>query len=180
MDPITGISLVSGIISFVSFGKDLVKGAIKIHASQDGYSQENQNREFVADELRRFSVSLQPPGESGLAGEEKALASLAAKCHELAEDMAKVLDKIKAKDPNSKMQTVWAALKATAHEKDLMDFERRLDQCATQMHLQLTFFTRFVSFYSNHCLPLPLVTLTLSFDVQSTYGGYLGSSHCLS
>jgi hypothetical protein len=144
MDPITAISLVSGIISFVSFGKDLVKGAIKIHESQDGYSKENKNREFVADEIRRFSAILQPPGESGLAGEDKDLASLAAKCHELAEDMTKVLDKLKAKNPNSRLQSVWTALKATVHEKDLMDFEERLDQCTTQMHLQLTFFTRFV------------------------------------
>ncbi|KAH6844755.1 hypothetical protein B0I37DRAFT_378201 [Chaetomium sp. MPI-CAGE-AT-0009] len=141
MDPVTAISLVSGIISFVTFAKDLVKGALKIHESQDGYSKENQNREFVADEMRRFGAILQPPGEPGLAGEDKGLASLAAKCHELAEDMAKMLDKTKAKDPTSRTQSVWATLKAKVNERDLMDFERRLDQCATQMHLQLTFFT---------------------------------------
>ncbi|RYP42731.1 hypothetical protein DL768_010277 [Monosporascus sp. mg162] len=141
MDPITAISLVSGIISFITFGKDLVKGAIKIHESKDGNLEENQNREFVADKISCFCTILQPPDESKLAGEEKGLVRLAAKCHELAEDMAKVLDKIKAKDPNSRAQSVWAVLKAKVNEKYLMDFERRLDQCATQLHLQLTFFT---------------------------------------
>ncbi|KAI1737985.1 hypothetical protein F4680DRAFT_195771 [Xylaria scruposa] len=141
MDPITAVSLVSSIISFVTFGKDLVKGAIKVHESQDGHLKENQNREFVAGEMRRFVTVLQPPDESKLAGWEKGLVCLAAKCHKLAEDMAKVLDKIKAKDPNSRAQSVWAALKAKVNERDLMDFERQLDQCVTQLHLQLTFFT---------------------------------------
>jgi hypothetical protein len=67
MDPITAINLVSSIISFVAFGKDLVKGAIKIHESQNGYLKENQNREFVADEIRRFNVILQSSDELKLA-----------------------------------------------------------------------------------------------------------------
>jgi len=154
MEAVTAIGLLSGIFSFITFGKDLVKGAIEVHNSLDGVLEGNRNRESVVEEMRRLAVSLQPPDSSKLAGEDKGLCDLAQRCHQLAEELACALAEVKAKDSTSKFQSFWAAAKAKLREKHIEDVEQRLDQCSQQLHVHLTLLTRLASL-----VQLPLHTI---------------------
>ena len=142
MDPVTAIGLVSSILTFVSFSTKLVSGAIKIHESLDGALEENRSREVIAREMKSFAARLLPPDDSRLAGEEKDLCALAKECRAISGKLVGLLDKVKPKDPGSKSQSLWAALKTKVYESERADLEQRLENCRSQLELQLAFFTR--------------------------------------
>jgi hypothetical protein len=133
MEPLVAIGLVSNILSFISFSKELLCGAGEIHGSLSGTLEENRSREVVVGEMKKFSSRLLTPDASNLAGEDKELCNLAAECRTLSGQ---------PKDPKSKGQSVLSALKNKVHEKEKQDLEQRLDYCRSQLELQLIFLGR--------------------------------------
>ena len=139
MDPVTAFGLASGIVGFITFSTSLVRGAIQIHESLDGNLEENQSREAIASEMKRFATQLIPPDSSRLVGGEKALSILATECRDLSVKLVELLERIKPKDPQSKSQSLWSALKNKVKEKERADLEQRLDHCHSQLGLLLIF-----------------------------------------
>ncbi len=139
MDPVTAFGLASGVVGFITFSTSLIQGAIKIHEALDGNLEENQSREAIASEMKRFAIQLIPPDSSRLAGEEKALCVLATECRDLSAKLVELLERIKPKDPQSKSQSLWSALKNKVKEKERVDLEQRLDHCRGQLGLLLVF-----------------------------------------
>ncbi|KAK0710636.1 hypothetical protein B0H67DRAFT_464226, partial [Lasiosphaeris hirsuta] len=76
MDPITSIGLASAIFSFITFTKDLIKGAILIHESLDGSSPGDRTRESLVKEMKLFCDKLLLPPKGNLK------AALRGKVHE--------------------------------------------------------------------------------------------------
>ena len=142
MDPVTAIGLASGIISFVTFSIKLVSGAIKIHDAADGQLQENLSRELVIQEMQRLSGRLLAPDNATLMGEEKGLCVLATECQSISNDLIALLERIKPKDPSSKAQSLWSALKNAIHDKEKVELEGRLDRCRSQLELHIMLLTR--------------------------------------
>ncbi|KAK3313992.1 hypothetical protein B0H66DRAFT_537239 [Apodospora peruviana] len=141
MDPVTAIGLASGILSFITFSTKLVSGAIRIYESADGQLEDNRRRDVILQEMKQFGARLLAPDDSQLVGEEKGLCVLATECQSISEALIALLDRIKPKDPNSKAQSLWSALKNAVHEKEKDDLEQRLDRCRGQLELQITFLT---------------------------------------
>ena len=139
MDPVTAFGLASGVVGFITFSTSLVKGAIKIHESLDGNLDQNQSRQAIASEMERFATQMIPPDSSRLAGEEKALCVLATECRDLSFKLVELLERIKAKNPQSKSQSLWSALKNKVKETERADLEQRLDHCRSQLGLLLVF-----------------------------------------
>ncbi|KAK0670340.1 hypothetical protein QBC41DRAFT_96645 [Cercophora samala] len=142
MDPVTAIGLVSGILTFVCFGTKLVKGAIEIREALDGTLDENRTRQEVVEEMKRLSARLLPPDDTKLAAEEKSLCLLAKECSSLSDQLIRLLENVKPENSRSKRQSLWSSLKSKIQEKERMDLEQRLDQCRSQLEIQLLFVTR--------------------------------------
>lgn len=142
MDPVTAVGLASSVAAFIALGTSLVKGAIKIHESLDGNLDENRSREAIAGEMKRLAAQLLPPDGSSLAGEDKSLCLLAAECRDLSTKLLELLGRIKPKDPQSKSQSLWSALKNKVNEKEKADLELRLDHCRSQLVVHLAFLNR--------------------------------------
>lgn len=161
MDPVTTIGLASGILSFVTFSIKLLSGAVKIHDAADGQLQENLSRQLVIQEMKRLSGKLLAPDDASLVGEEKGLCILATECQSLSNDLIALLERIKPKDPSSKAQSIWSALKNAIHEKEKVELEGRLDRCRGQLELHITFLSRWGNPSLMGCLLVDNV-LTLS------------------
>ncbi|KAK3904902.1 hypothetical protein C8A05DRAFT_13258 [Staphylotrichum tortipilum] len=142
MDPVSAIGLASGILSFITFSTSLIQGAIHICDSLDGQSDENRCREAIANDMKSLATRMFPPDDSRLSGEEKGLCLLASECRDLSDKLVNLLGRIKAKDPQSKRQSLWSALKNKVSEKEKVDLEQRLDHCRSQLTLQLAFLNK--------------------------------------
>jgi hypothetical protein len=142
MDPFTAIGLASNILSFIDFSAQLINGAREIYDSTAGTTEDNKSREAIVSEMKIFSSKLLPPDDSQLSGDEKALCRLAAECNILSSQILDLLGKIKPKDPKSKSQSFWAALKNKVHEKEKLELEKRLENCRSQLELQLNYWMR--------------------------------------
>ncbi|KAK4159252.1 hypothetical protein QBC43DRAFT_362076 [Cladorrhinum sp. PSN259] len=138
MDPVTAIGLVSGILSFITFGAKLIQAAVKVHQASDGTIEENRTRQEVTEHLRALSDDLIPPNNSEFSDNDHALCQLAKECRSLSEQLIELLEKCKPKD-GSMRQSLLAALKSKTLEKDITDLEKRLGNCRDQLafHLQI-------------------------------------------
>ena len=83
--------------------------------------------------------------------EEEGLCILAKECENVADEILAHLEKIKPKDPNSKVQSLLSISKDMFSEKKKKDLERRLEKCRSQLDFQLGVLTR-----------LPLILLRAS------------------
>lgn len=144
MDPVTAIGLVSGILSFIDFGTRIVRGANHIYESKDGTPEDNKTMESAAIQMQQFSAELSDFQTSGpnIIGNDGKLCELAVKCKGIADEVHELLEKIKAKDPKSRTQTLWSALKDERYRGKKEELGKRLDACRSQFHLQLDYFTR--------------------------------------
>lgn len=142
MDPFTAIGLASSIVQFVDFSTKLIHGAREIYDSASSDTLENRSLEAVVGEMKRLSSKLLSPGKTHQTEEEKALRRLAAECNILSNQILHLLQKIKPKDANSMRQSTWAALKNKWHEGEKLELEKRLENCRSQLELQLNFLTR--------------------------------------
>jgi len=143
MDPMTALGLASNIVQFVDFSTKLVNAAIDIHHSVSGATKDNQSLEDIVREMEMLSVRLDPPTTCPQTDDERALCRLSADCRTLSRQILALLEKIKPKDPNSKRQSAWAAVKAKWNEKEKKELQQRLEGCRSQLELQLSFLTRF-------------------------------------
>jgi len=143
MDPMTAVSLASAIVQFIDYSTKLVDAASDIHRSASGTSLENQNIEFVVSEVKALSLRLDPPRTGQPTDDEQALCRLAAECRILSGQILDLLEKIKPKNPKSKRQSVWSAIKTMWNDREMKELGQRLQNCRSQLELQLNFLMRF-------------------------------------
>ncbi|KAH8893882.1 hypothetical protein GQ53DRAFT_605657, partial [Thozetella sp. PMI_491] len=98
MDPLTAIGLVSNILSFISFGADLLKGAAEVYNSSSGTLENNRSREVVMRQMREFSSKLLAPDDSNFVGGDKQLCILAEECRTFQETKASLRDLISSSE----------------------------------------------------------------------------------
>ncbi|KAF4996147.1 hypothetical protein FDECE_12572 [Fusarium decemcellulare] len=120
MDPLTAIGLVSNIISFIDFGAKVISGAVEIHETFSGDSagltEENRSTLNVVREMRHFASKLQPPDQSQLTGNEKALCALAKECEVLSQQIVDLVEKLRPKGGKSKLASLKAAFRSKRSE----------------------------------------------------------------
>ena len=156
MDPLTAFGLVANIFQVIDFSIKIFKKAWEINNSISGAPEENMSVEVVVKEMKKFSSKLIAPDASNFIGEDQQLSVLASECHSLSNDLVDLLEKIKAKDPKSKTQSVWSALRAKIYEKEKESLQQRLDQCRSQFELQLSFMSRYDR--SHRCICFPFLS----------------------
>lgn len=144
MDPLTAIGLVSNILSFIDFSARLLKGAKEVHDSQNGILEENRNRETIVREMQRMSTRMLASGSSGTADDDSTLCILARECRELSAQLISLLEKIKPSDSGSKSQSFMSAVRNKVYDNERESLEARLNDCRTQLHLELSHLTRSV------------------------------------
>ncbi|EFQ32690.1 uncharacterized protein GLRG_07834 [Colletotrichum graminicola M1.001] len=112
MDPITAISLVSNVISFIDFGTTVIRGAKRVQDA--GALEDNDTLDSVARQMQTFTVKLLAPAQTNLTGTDLGLAELAAKCRDVAGDLLELQQAIWSVIKNMKYDEEKKSLKALA------------------------------------------------------------------
>jgi hypothetical protein len=138
MDPVTAVGFAASILTFIDFSWNLIAGAYEVYQSTTGTTAENAHISTVIDDLQEITEGLNANVE-GKAKHEKALYKLADNCHDLSQDLSKILEKLKVTEKNSKWQSLkvkWASMRK---EREVASIEKRLDGYRSQILLQLNF-----------------------------------------
>ncbi|KAJ3543630.1 hypothetical protein NM208_g3473 [Fusarium decemcellulare] len=143
MDPLTAVSLASNIISFIDFSAKVISGAVEIHATFSGDSagltEENRSTLAVVTEMRHLASKLQPPGQSQLTGNEKALCALAKECEDLSQKIIGLIEKARSKGGKSRLSSLKAACRSRWHDGKRQELLNRLSDCRDQLGLHLNY-----------------------------------------
>lgn len=137
MDPVSAIGLASSILGFITVSIKVVKAGQGVYQSLKDGSQENISRETVITEMTEFMNTLPASGDRQLVREDQSLAELVGECRKIAEELLKMLHKIKAKDDKSTFPKLRAAIRQVTSQSELEGLEKRLDHCRGQLDLHL-------------------------------------------
>jgi len=152
MDPLTAIGLVGNILQFIDFSCKLFERARSIQRSAKGATAEDENLDDALEELTTLTSKLKPPGyEISQSEDEMTLYRLAKNCEDLSADIQDVLKGDRAMNPKSKRQRAFAVMKSTFHGNKKRELKRRLDDCRSQLELQLVHLSRYPRPTSRHC-----------------------------
>jgi len=141
MDPVTAVGFASSILTFIEFSWNLISGTYEVYKSASGATTENAHISTVLNDLERVTDGL-CTDVKGKTKHEKELCKLADKCHNLSQDLAKILKKLQVTEKNSKWQSLkvkWASMR---NEKEVASIENRLDRYRSQILLRLNFMLR--------------------------------------
>lgn len=142
IDPVTAISLVSGVLSFVGAAEKVLKLSWILYNSVEGCSEETQVRLELADSMNSISNRIVPAQQPPLSEEDRALLTLAQECDRLTNDIKNVLQTLKPKRRKSKAQSSLAALKTLVLEPKIRDLEKQLQRCRDQLHFHIAALSR--------------------------------------
>ncbi|KAG8167626.1 hypothetical protein KVR01_003315 [Diaporthe batatas] len=146
MDPLSAIGLVSGVITFIDFGYEVISAAREVRASSSGTTAANNHIKFLNERMEAVASDLTVARSSGImSADNQRLTELADKCLELSGGLKKLLDKLRAKNPKSKRQVLSSIMKNVKKKDEKKNLEARLDKCRQQLHLQLSHTTRLES-----------------------------------
>lgn len=137
MDPITAISLVSSILTFIDYANKIVSGTYEVYKSVTGTTEENAHIETIMSDLREATDDL----ESDLVGKtkhERALKELASKCEKLSAELLCLLEKLTASGQHSTWKSLKVKIMSMRKEKEVAGMEKRLGEYRSQILLRLT------------------------------------------
>lgn len=136
MDPITAISLASSLITFVDFAGKIVTGTYEVYNSTSGTTVENAHVDTIIGDLKEVAADLETD-VLGQSKHERALRDLAFKCDKVADELLRLLDRIKS----DSSQSTWKSLKATLislrKQKEITGLEKQLNDYRSQILTRL-------------------------------------------
>ena len=144
MDPLTVLGLVGNIVQFIDFSFKLIEGARSIQKSAKGATGEDESLDDILEELTALTSKLTQPGfDSPQSEDEATLYRLAKNCQDLSDEIRDVLKGCRATDPKSKRQRALAVAKSAFHGSKKRELKKRLDDCRSQLEMQLVYLNRF-------------------------------------
>lgn len=141
LDPITAIGLAGNILTFIDYSTKVISTSIDIYASTSGSTQDTQTSDMIATQMKQFAAKLQPPDQTQLSGEEKALCKLAIECEGLAKRILDLLEKVKPRNLKSKSSSLVAGLKTKFYESERRKLGKQLGNFRAQLGLSLNYLT---------------------------------------
>jgi hypothetical protein len=167
LDPITAIGLAGNILTFIDYSTKVISTSIDIYGSASGSTQDTQTSDAIATEMKQFAAKLQPPDQTQLSGEEKALCKLAIECEGLAKRILELLEKVKPRNPKSRSSSLVAGLKTKFYESERRKLEEQLSNCRAQLTLSLNYLTRYDILSTSQ---VPVVDPSHQFENSSKVG----------
>jgi hypothetical protein len=141
MDPITAVGFAASILQFIDFSWGVITGTYEIYKSTTGSTYENAHISTIVDDLERATDGLISDVE-GKTKNEKELCKLADKCHDLSQDLLKILKQLQVSEKNSKWQSLKVKVASMRKEKEIASIEGRLDRYRSQILVRLNFMLR--------------------------------------
>jgi hypothetical protein len=141
MDPVTAVGFAASILQFIEFSWGVIAGSYEVYKSTTGTTPENAHISTIIDDLEKVTDGL-PSDVSGKTKHEKELCKLADKCHDLSQDLSKILKRLQTTEKNSKWQSLKVKVASMRKEKEISSIENRLDKYRSQILIRLNFMLR--------------------------------------
>jgi hypothetical protein len=141
MDPITAVGFAASILQFIDFSWGVITGTYEVYKSATGTTLENAHINTVVNDLERVTDGLISDIE-GKTKHEKELCKLADKCHNLSQDLSKILKKLQISEENSKWKSLKVKIASMRKEKEIASIENRLDKYRSQILVRVNFMLR--------------------------------------
>jgi hypothetical protein len=136
LEALAAVGLAGTVIQFVDFSCKLFDTATSVYHSQAGSSRDSQNLEDITRQLQCICGDLTHAGHNGR-HPVSTMGQLANDCESAANDLLAALERVKAKNPQSKRSSLKAALATTWNERQISAMEKRLNSYHSQLILQL-------------------------------------------
>jgi hypothetical protein len=136
LETLAAVGLAGNVIQFVDFSCKLFDTATSVYHSQAGSSKDSQNLEDITQQLQRICRDLHRAGQNDLRP-VSTMDKLAKDCEAAAKDLLVALERVKAKNPQSKRSSLKAALATIWNERQISAMEKRLDSYRSQLILEL-------------------------------------------
>jgi hypothetical protein len=135
MDALTAIGLASNIVAFVDFTTKLLNAAHTLYVSTAGTTAENLELELLGDHVRILATkaSSTPQLCQPFSKEDAALIDLATQCNQVSNQLAVILNGLKAQGPHKKWKSIYQALRSSRHAAEIEAIQNRLDRIRDQM-----------------------------------------------
>lgn len=134
MDLFSALGLASNIISLVDFTWKLVAGTQAIYQSQSGTSEENAVLEIITRDMRRLGDAIViDDAHSG------ALHTLAVESKNIADQLLRAMDKLRAKSRHSSWASFKAALRDVWSRSEIQALYRRLSELQKQITIHIQY-----------------------------------------
>ncbi|KAI0116206.1 hypothetical protein F4776DRAFT_666527 [Hypoxylon sp. NC0597] len=143
MEALAAIGLASNILQFIDAGYKVLSASKEMYGAGHEASQSNKDIESITQEMKRLGLSLNK-GVPALqrTEEDEALLRLTAECERWSNDMLALLDRLRNKNPDSKLKAIKAGWKNYRNQGERDRLEKGLDTCRKQLALQLTSMSR--------------------------------------
>lgn len=129
MEALAAASLAGNILQFIDTTSKLVSTARQLHSL--GAKQEYRELETIAKEIRDHAEQVtpsEPPEDKSLSKEEEGLRALGRECVEITNELIPVLDKLKAKEGQSKLRSFYQTVLSEWKKEEIAALEKRLDR----------------------------------------------------
>ncbi|KAI1373952.1 hypothetical protein F4677DRAFT_455720 [Hypoxylon crocopeplum] len=134
MDPLTALSVTCNALQIFDVAWKLFSGARDIYLSPDGMSLRIKTFDAIANNVTKLSGSI--AAQSNLTPELQELSQLS---ENVASDLSAILNKLKARRPQSKWQSFRVALKEISASGQIKEFSHRIRQLQTQAMANIQF-----------------------------------------
>lgn len=161
MEPLEAFSLAAAVAQFIDFGLRIANNAREIYGSLSGATDENRSLEAAVREVQDLTDKLVCSQSACLTEEDRTLNNLVLECQSVSSQLLVLLDKCKAKDPKSKVQSALAAVKSRHYEREKSSLQKRLEQCRLRLERLLCAMSRLVR---------PWCYLVDTQDMQGPFG----------
>lgn len=150
MEAIAIVSLVSNVVQFVTFAKDLISTGIEIHQSTSGVSEDTLNINALYGKLCDFSTNIRSITEQrfladgDIASAVSAIKQLAAICKGDCDRLLNITKKLKIKpEDKTHWKTFKTILRKTMAQGEISQMEEHLTRTQTTLTLHVCTITRF-------------------------------------
>jgi hypothetical protein len=142
MAELAALGLASNIFQIVHFGSSLFSKTRKIAQTAHGVGEEEIELETIVKDLKYLSLKLKPDlpsaGHAGLSSSDNMLNGLIGPCCEIADELLKIFDDLKAIYSRSILwKNFRQALRHVRKEREIRSLEARLERLQAQISTHL-------------------------------------------
>lgn len=145
LDPFSALSIATGVVQFLDFGRKLVTESYDLYRAADGGSAKQRLLKPVAERLRSEAHRLEQSARVGSwqyqTEDEGALQQLAASCQETTQEFMTMMEDLQvdrgASGWDKGAQTLRQALRGMRKEKHLDKFEQQLNIYRSELTLRV-------------------------------------------
>ena len=141
MDPVTALGLASNIVQFVDFSWKLLSGTIDLYGSETGALADHDVLELISSDLIKLNDALLDPSYTVHVSDP--IRDLAGQCKAVAQELFRILEKIKVVGSPNKWKSFVQALRGVWKKEQIEALVKRLESLRAEMHFRLQWMLRY-------------------------------------